>query len=78
MTTVLFCDSKSAISMSKNSAFHNKTKHIKPKHHGIREAVEDEEVELKHVKTENQLADIFTKALPCDKFVYLRKLLENV
>ena len=75
MATVLFCDNKSAISMSKNSVFHSRTKHINLKHHYIREAVEDEEVQIKHVKTEDQLADIFTKALLCDKFVYLRELL---
>ena len=75
MATVLFCDNKSAIAMSKNSVFHSRTKHIKLKHHYIKEVVEDEEVMIKHVKTGDQLADIFTKALPCDKFVYLRELL---
>ncbi|KAJ4764255.1 polyprotein [Rhynchospora pubera] len=75
MATVLFCDNKSAIAMSKNSVFHKRTKHIDLKHHYIREMVEDEEVMIKHVKTGDQLADIFTKALPCDKFVYLRELL---
>jgi hypothetical protein len=52
--------------------FHSETKHINLKHHYIREAVEDEKIEIKHVKTGDQLADIFTKALPCDKFVYFR------
>jgi hypothetical protein len=76
MTTVLFCDNKSAIAMTKNSVFHSRIKHINLKHHYIREAVEDEEVVIKYVKIGDQLADIFTKALPCDKFVYLRELLE--
>ncbi|XP_047335591.1 secreted RxLR effector protein 161-like [Impatiens glandulifera] len=75
MATVLFCDSKSAISMSKNAVFHSRTKHINLKYHYIREAVDDEEVMIKHVKTGDQLADIFTKALPLNKFVYLRDLL---
>ena len=75
MATVLFCDSKSTIAMSKNSVFHSRTKHINLKHHYIREAVDDEEVMIKHVKTGDQLADIFTKALPWNKFVYLRDLL---
>jgi hypothetical protein len=72
MITVLFCDNKYAITMSKNSMFHSETKHINLKHHYIREAVEDEKIEIKHVKTGDQLADIFTKALPCDKFIYFR------
>jgi Reverse transcriptase (RNA-dependent DNA polymerase) len=72
MATVLFCDNKSVIAMAKNLVFHSRTKHINLKHHYIREAVEDEEVVIKHVKIGDQLADIFTKALSCDKFVYLR------
>jgi hypothetical protein len=75
MTTILFCDNKSAIAMTKNSVFHSRTKHINLKHHYIRKTVEDEEVVIKYVKTGDQLTDIFTKALPCDKFVYLRELL---
>jgi hypothetical protein len=61
--------------MSKNSVFHSRTKHIKLKHHYIKEVVEDEEVIIKHVKTGDQLTDIFTEALSCDNFVYLRELL---
>jgi hypothetical protein len=61
--------------MSKNSVFHSRTKHIKLKHHYIKEVVEDEEVIIKHVKTGDQLIYIFTEALPCDNFVYLRELL---
>jgi hypothetical protein len=37
--------------------------------------VKDEEIEIKHVKTGDQLTDIFIKALSCDKFIYLRELL---
>jgi hypothetical protein len=70
-----FYDNKSAITISKNSVFHSRTKHINFKHHYIREAVEDEEIKIKHVKTEDQLIDIFTKTFYCDKFVYFRKLL---
>jgi hypothetical protein len=45
------------------------------KNHYIREAVEDEEIEIKHVKIRDQLTDIFTKTLFCDKFIYFRELL---
>lgn len=75
MAAILFCDNKFAIAMSKNSVFYSRTKYINLKHHYIKEAVEDEEIQIKHVKTGDQLADIFIKALPCDKFVYLRELL---
>jgi hypothetical protein len=61
--------------MSKDSIFYSRTKHINLKYHYIREAVEDKKVLIKHVKTRDQLADIFIKALSCHKFVYLRELL---
>jgi hypothetical protein len=61
--------------MSKNLMFHSRTNHINLKHHYIREAVENEEIKIKHVKTGDQLTDIFTKALLCDKFIYFRELL---
>ncbi|KAA3476864.1 Copia protein [Gossypium australe] len=42
---------------------HSTTKHIDIRHHFIRELVEEGKVELEYVKIENQLADLFTKAL---------------
>ena len=73
--TILFCDYKSAIAMSKNSVFHSCTKHINLKYHFIWEAVEDDEILMKHVKTKIQVANIFTKALSSEKFIYLGELL---
>lgn len=73
--TTLFCDNKSAIAMSKNPVYHGRTKHINIKHHFIRQMVEDGEIEVKHVGTKDQVADIFNKALPKDKFVYFRELM---
>jgi len=63
----IHCDNKSAIDMAKNLVFHGRTKHIAIKHHFIREAIEDEEVQLSICKTNDQVADIFTKALPREK-----------
>ncbi|KAL2491108.1 Uncharacterized protein Adt_26736 [Abeliophyllum distichum] len=63
--TEIYCDSKSAIAMAKN--LHSKTKHIGIKHHFIREAEANKEIELKHCRTEEQLADIFTKAFSITK-----------
>lgn len=61
--------------MAKNPVFHNRTKHIARKHHFIRDAVEDKEIDVIYCRTEDQVADIFTKALPKDKFEYFRELL---
>jgi len=60
----IYCDNKSTISMAKNPAFHGRTKHIDIRFHFIRELVEKEEIILKFCNTNEQVADIFTKALP--------------
>ena len=73
--TTIYCDNMSAIAMTKNPVFHSRTKHIEIRHHFIRELVEKQEIELQFCKTGEQLADIFTKALPIDKFIQFRKQL---
>ncbi|KAB2620230.1 hypothetical protein D8674_039646 [Pyrus ussuriensis x Pyrus communis] len=65
----------SAIAMAKNPVFHQKTRHINRKFHFIREVIQAKEIELMYCKTEEQIPDILTKALPKDRFVYLRELL---
>ncbi|GJW76094.1 retrovirus-related pol polyprotein from transposon TNT 1-94 [Tanacetum coccineum] len=60
----LYCDNKSAIALCCNNVQHSRSKHIDIRHHFIREQVEKGVVELYFVRTEYQLADIFTKALP--------------
>nr|GFA84358.1 retrovirus-related Pol polyprotein from transposon TNT 1-94 [Tanacetum cinerariifolium] len=67
----IYCDSKSAIAISCNLVQHSRTKHIVVCYHFIKEHVEKGAIELYFVKTDYQLADIFTKALPRDRFNYL-------
>nr|GEV41560.1 hypothetical protein [Tanacetum cinerariifolium] len=67
----IYCDSKSAIAISYNPVQHSRTKHIAVRYHFIKEHVEKGMIELYFVKTDYQLADIFTKALPVDRFNYL-------
>ncbi|GJT06065.1 retrovirus-related pol polyprotein from transposon TNT 1-94 [Tanacetum coccineum] len=67
----MYCDSKSAIAISCNPVQHSHTKHIVVRYHFIKEQVEKGIVELFFVRTEYQLADLFTKALPEDRFKYL-------
>ncbi|KAM1485555.1 hypothetical protein TB1_036396 [Malus domestica] len=73
--TPLLCDNTSAIAMTKNPVFHQRTKHIKRRYHFIREALQDNTIKLIYCSTEDQIADIFTKALPKERFNYLRGLL---
>jgi len=59
----LYCDNTSAINLTKNSIQHSKTKHIEIRHHFICDHVQKGDCEIKFVKTENQLADLFTKSV---------------
>nr|GFA44638.1 retrovirus-related Pol polyprotein from transposon TNT 1-94 [Tanacetum cinerariifolium] len=67
----MYCDSKAAIAISCNPVQHSRTKHIDVRYHFIKEKVEKGIVEPFFVKTEYQLADLFTKALPVKRFKYL-------
>nr|GEV53619.1 hypothetical protein [Tanacetum cinerariifolium] len=60
-----------AIAISCNPVQHSITKHIAVRYHFIKEHVEKGSIELYFVKTDYQLADIFTKALPTGRFNYL-------
>nr|GEW22578.1 retrovirus-related Pol polyprotein from transposon TNT 1-94 [Tanacetum cinerariifolium] len=60
---LLYCDSQSAIAISCNPVQHSRTKHIHTRYHFIKEQVENGKIELYFVRTEYQLAYMFTKAL---------------
>jgi len=72
-STEIFVDNQAAIAISHNPVFHRKTKHFNVKLYFLREVQEDGLVNLVYCRTEEQLADIFTKALPASKFEFLRK-----
>ena len=71
----LLMDSKSAIELSKNPVYHERSKHIDTRYHFIRECVADGIAEVDHVSTDRQLADILTKPLGRIKFVEMRQQL---
>jgi hypothetical protein len=56
-------DNMSAIALSKNPVLHERSKHIKVRYHFIRECVEHGDVRLEFVNMQDQLDDMFTKAL---------------
>nr|GEW79434.1 hypothetical protein [Tanacetum cinerariifolium] len=60
-----------SIAISCNPVQHSRTKHIDFRYHFIKEHVEQGTIELYFVKTDYQMANIFTKALPTDRFNYL-------
>ncbi|GJZ01822.1 hypothetical protein Tco_0519783 [Tanacetum coccineum] len=67
----LYCDNRSAIALCCNNIQHSRSKHIDIHHHFIREQVKNDVVELYFMTTNYQLADIFTKALPRERFKFL-------
>jgi len=73
----LLMDNMSAIALSRNPVHHDRSKHIDTKYHFIRQCIEERggKVEVDHVGTANQFADIFTKSLGRVKFVEQRSAL---
>lgn len=71
----LYLDNQSAIRLIKNPEHHQRTKHIDVKYHFIREKYAENFFSLWHVSSDNQIADIFTKPLPKDKFQRFRSLM---
>ncbi|KAK6164040.1 hypothetical protein DH2020_000904 [Rehmannia glutinosa] len=70
-----YCDNSSSINISKNPVQHSRTKHIDIRHHFIIDLVENKIFTIDFVTTENQIADIFTKALDFQRFNYLKRSL---
>jgi hypothetical protein len=68
----LLCDNESAIKLANNPMQRSRTKHIDIRHHFLRDHEAKGDIELCHVNTENQLADIFTKPLDETRFCFLR------
>jgi hypothetical protein len=66
------CDSSSAICLAQNPIFHGRAEHIKVSCHFLRDHVEKGDIDMRYIKTERQLANIFTKPLDTTHFASLR------
>jgi hypothetical protein len=64
----LLCDNESAIKIAYNSCEHFRTKHIDIRHHFLRDHAIKEDIVMLHVRTNEQLIDIFTKPLDERRF----------
>eukprot|EP00253_Pinus_taeda_P004066 PITA_04066 len=71
--TVIYCDNQSCIKLSANPVFHDRSKHIDIRYHHIRDCVQRRIMLLSYIPTEDQDADILTKALTRRKFEYHRR-----
>jgi hypothetical protein len=68
----LICDSSSVTCLAQNPILHGGVKHIKVRHHFLRDHVEKGDIEMRYNETERQLTDIFTKPLDATRFASLR------
>ena len=68
----LLCDNESAVKIANNPVQHSRTKHIDIRHHFLRDHVARNDILLCGVRSEDQLADIFTKPLDESTFCRLR------
>jgi hypothetical protein len=73
--TIILCDNNAAINLSEDPSLHQRVKHIDIKYHFLRERVNSNEISMAYINTNNNLADIFTKALEHRRFARLRGLL---
>jgi hypothetical protein len=71
---LLYCDSQSAIHLSKNSTFHSRSKHIDVRYHWIRDALDEKLLHIEKIHTDDNGLDMMTKTLPMQKLeIYRRK-----
>jgi hypothetical protein len=64
---VIHSDNQGCIALTKNPAYHSRTKHIDIRHHFIRDRVDAGDVELQYCATDDMVADVLTKALAREK-----------
>src|SRR5216684_9113996 len=73
--TTIHIDNQSSIALAHNPEFHNRTKHVNIQHHFLREKVEDGEISLEYLPTNEQPADLLTKGLGCEKHETFTKMI---
>ncbi|MCO5575681.1 hypothetical protein L7F22_029485 [Adiantum nelumboides] len=71
----IYTDSQSTLAVVRNLVFHAHTKHIEVHYHYVREKLSAREMCLAYVPTQDNLADLFTKALSREKLEAFRKAL---
>ena len=73
--TVVHCDSQSAIYLTKNQMYHERTKHIDVRYHFLREIISQGDIAVKKISTSDNPADMLTKPIPVSKFMHCLDLI---
>ncbi|GJR82058.1 putative ribonuclease H-like domain-containing protein [Tanacetum coccineum] len=71
MNTKIFIDNQSTICIVKNPVFHQRTKHIEIRHHFIRDANDKKLIQVLKIHTDDNVADLLTKAFDGPRFNHL-------
>ncbi|GJR32598.1 putative ribonuclease H-like domain-containing protein [Tanacetum coccineum] len=71
MNTKIYIDNESIICIVKNPVFHSKTKHIAIRNHFIRDAYERKLIQVLKIHTDDNVADLLTKAFDVNRFQFL-------
>ena len=76
--SIVFVNNMGAIQLTKNMSTSGRTKHVDKRFHFVEDMVNDKEVEIKYVRSESNLADMFTKNLGEEKFNEMRSKVMNL
>ncbi|GJS36591.1 putative ribonuclease H-like domain-containing protein [Tanacetum coccineum] len=71
MNTKIYIDNESTICIVKNPVYHLKTKHIKIRHHFIRDVYEKKLIQVLKIHTDDNVADLLTKDFDVSRFQFL-------
>ncbi|KAL7646982.1 UNVERIFIED_CONTAM: hypothetical protein RMT77_002239 [Armadillidium vulgare] len=68
-SVIVNVDNQGAISLAKNLIHHQRSKHIDIRYHFIRNEIQNDIVDLKYVKSEDNVSDIFTKPVSKSRLI---------
>jgi hypothetical protein len=71
--SVIYCDNQAAVAISKHDSMHDKSKHFDIAWHWIREAINNGQLDVQHIASKEQQADILTKPIAKAQFQLLRQ-----